>query len=70
MKRIAVIVIMVLLGLGASARSIHYFTYSQAARTVNYLNTQKELMIYCGYEYEIETYVLINEVWMERVNSS
>lgn len=70
MKRIAIIVVMVLLSLGASARSIHYFTYSQASRTVNYLNTQNELMIYCGYDYEIETYVLINEIWMERVNSS
>ena len=70
MKRIALIVVMVLMCIGASARSIHYFTYSQAARTVNYLNTQNELMIYCGYDYEIETYVLINEIWMERVNSS
>ena len=70
MKRIALFVVMVLMCIGASARSIHYFTYSQAARTVNYLNTQNELMIYCGYDYEIETYVLINEIWMERVNSS
>lgn len=70
MKRIALIVVMVLMSLGASARSIHYFTYSQASRTVNYLNSQKELMIYCGYDYEIETYVLINDIWMERVNSS
>ena len=70
MKRIAIIVVMVLLGLAASARSIHYFTYSQASRTVNYLNSQRELMIYCGYDYEIETYVLISDVWMERVNSA
>ena len=70
MKRIAIIVVMVLLSLGASARSIHYFTYSQASRTVNYLNSQRELMIYCGYDYEIETYVLISDVWMERVNSA
>ena len=70
MKRFAIIVVMALLSLGASARSIHYFTYSQAARTVNYLNTQREIMIYCGYDYEIETYVLVNEIWMERVNSS
>ncbi len=70
MKRIAIIVVMVLMSLGASARSIHYFTYSQASRTVNYLNTQREIMIYCGYDYEIETYVLLNEVWMERVNSA
>lgn len=70
MKRIALIAVMVLMSLGASARSIHYFTYSQAARTVHYLNSQNELMIYCGYEYELETYVLINEIWMERINSS
>ena len=70
MKRIAMIVVMVLLSLGTSARSIHYFTYSQAARTVSYLNSQREIMIYCGYDYEIETYVLVNEIWMERVNSS
>lgn len=70
MKRIAIIVVMVLMSLGASARSIHYFTYSQASRTINYLNTQREIMIYCGYDYEIETYVLLNEVWMERVNSA
>ena len=70
MKRIALIALMMLLTLGASARSIHYFTYSQATRTVDYLNRQNELMIYCGYDYEIETYVLISDVWMERVNSS
>ena len=70
MKRIAIIVVMVLCSLAASARSIHYFTFSQATRTVDYLNSQNELMIYCGYDYEIETYVLINEIWMERVNSS
>ena len=70
MKRIAIIAVMILMTLGTSARSIHYFTYSQAARTVSYLNSQKEIMIYCGYDYEIETYVLINEIWMERVNSS
>jgi hypothetical protein len=70
MKRIALIALMMLVTLGASARSIHYFTYSQATRTVDYLNRQNELMIYCGYDYEIETYVLISDVWMERVNSS
>lgn len=70
MKRIALIVVMALLSLQVSARSVHYFTYSQATRTVSYLNAQQELMIYCGYDYEIPTYVLVNEVWMERVNSS
>ena len=70
MKRIATIALMVLLTLTASARSIRYFTHDQALRTVTYLDRQNELMIYCGYDYEIETYVLVNEVWMERVNSS
>ena len=70
MKRLAIIAVMVLMGLTASASSIHYFTHSQAVRTVEHLGRQNEMMIYCGYDYEIETYVLINEVWMERVNSS
>lgn len=70
MKRIAIIVVMALMSLTASATSIRYFTYPQASRTVQYLNAQNEMMIYCGYDYEIETYVLINEVWMERVNSA
>lgn len=54
----------------ASATSVLYFTRSQADRAVSYLNRQSELMIYCGYEYEIETYVLLNEVWAEKVNSA
>ena len=70
MKRIAFIVVMTLMSLTASASSIRYFTLSQATRTVSYLNAQREIMIYCGYDYEIETYVLVNEVWKERVNSS
>ncbi len=70
MKRIAIIVVMALMSLTVSATSIRYFTYAQASRTVQYLNAQQEMMIYCGYDYEIETYVLINEVWMERINSA
>ena len=70
MKRIATLAVILLMGLTASAHSIRYFTYGQAERTVRYLNAQNEMMIYCGYDYEIETYVLINEVWMERVNSA
>jgi len=70
MKRSAILGVMALLSLEVSARSVHYFTYSQAVRTVSYLNTQNEMMIYFGYEYELPTYVLINEIWMERVNSS
>ena len=70
MKRIAIIAVTLLLGMSVSARSIRYFTLPQAERTVSYLDRQNELMIYCGYDYEIETYVLVSEVWMERVNSS
>ena len=70
MKRIATLAVILLLGFTASASSIRYFTESQAIRTVRYLNAQNEMMIYCGFDYEIETYVLINEVWMERINSA
>ena len=70
MKRLAIIVVMALMSLTASANSVRYFTLPQAQRTVRYLDAQNELMLYCGYDYEIETYVLINEIWMERVNSA
>ncbi|MDY6371295.1 MAG: hypothetical protein SPL12_03220 [Bacteroidales bacterium] len=70
MKRIAIVAVMVLMSFAATARSVHYFTFSQASRTVSYLNAQNEMMIHCGYDYEIPTYVLVNEVWMERVNSA
>ena len=70
MKRIAILVVMMAWAITASATSVLYFTRSQADRAVSYLNRQSELMIYCGYEYEIETYVLLNEVWAERVNSA
>ena len=59
MKRLAIIVVMALMSLTASANSVRYFTLPQAQRTVRYLNAQNELMLYCGYDYEIETYVLI-----------
>ena len=55
--------------LAASANSVRYFTRPQAARVANTLDAQAELMIYCGYEYELATYVIINEVWAEPVNS-
>lgn len=70
MKRIAILAVMMAWAITASATSVLYFTRSQAERAVSYLNRQSELMIYCGYEYEIETYVLLNEVWAERVNSA
>lgn len=70
MKRIAIIAVMLAAMMTANATSVLYFTRSQAERAVSYLNRQNELMIYCGYDYEIETYVLLNEVWAERVNSA
>ena len=70
MKKLAIIAVLLVSMTMSRAASIHYFTASQANRTVSYLNMQNELMIYCGYEYEIETYVLVNEVWKERVNSA
>ena len=53
----------------ASATTIQYFTRPQANRVVNYLNRQSEMVIYCGYEYELETYVIISEIWMEPVDA-
>lgn len=70
MKRIATLAVMLAMAASVSATSVLYFTRSQAERAVSYLNRQNELMIYCGYDYEIETYVLLNEVWAERVNSA
>jgi hypothetical protein len=57
------------LTLSVSAKSVRYFTRPQAVRVSNALDAQAELMIYCGYEYELATYVIINEVWAEPVNS-
>lgn len=70
MKRIAITVVTVMMSLAALASPVHYFTRSQANRAVDYLNRQNEVMIYCGYDYEIETYVLVNEIWAERINSA
>ncbi len=69
MKKLFLAILLLLGTLSVAANNIRYFTYTQVARTVNYLNNQNELMIYCGYADEIETYVLINEVWAEKVNS-
>lgn len=69
MKKILLSLALVALAFSVSANSIRYFTYSQAQRTIRHLDAQVELMIYCGYEDEIETYVLVNEVWAEKVNS-
>ena len=69
MKKIFLSLALIALTLSVSASSIRYFTFSQAQRTIRHLDAQTELMIYCGYDDEIETYVLVNEVWAEKVNS-
>ena len=70
MKKLIVAIALTLVALTATANPIRYFTRSQAARVVSYLNSQDELMIYCGYQYEIETYVIISDVWAEPFNSA
>ncbi len=69
MKKLILTLMMVMTVFAASANSVRYFTRSQAARVANTLDAQNELMIYCGYDYELATYVIVNEVWAERVNS-
>ena len=68
MKKLFLLLVFVAAGWALKANPVCYFTYSQARRTVNYLSMQDELMIYCGYEYELETYVIVSDVWYERVN--
>ena len=70
MKKIVLILARMMATFTVKANNILYFTYNQAARTVACLNSQDELMIYCGYEDELPTYVLINEVWAEQISSS
>lgn len=70
MKKIVLILALMMATFTVKANNILYFTYNQAARTVACLNSQDELMIYCGYEDELPTYVLINEVWAEQISSS
>ena len=70
MKKIVLTLALMIATLTVAAENILYFTYNQAARTVACLNNQDELMIYCGYEDELPTYVLINEVWAEQISSS
>ena len=69
MKRLFVIVLFSVVGMISNANEIRYFNFNQAHRTVSYLNQQSELMIYCGYEHELETYAIVSDVWMEKVNS-
>ena len=70
MKKFVLILALMMATFTVKANNILYFTYNQAARTVACLNSQDELMIYCGYEDELPTYVLINEVWAEQISSS
>ena len=70
MKRLILTIVFALSAMAVMASSVHYFTYSQATRVTHYLNSQNALMIYCGYENELETYVLLNDVWSERVNGT
>ena len=70
MKRVVLLIFTLMLALAAEARPVRLFTPAQAARTVKLLGAQNELMIYCGYDYEVETYVLVSDVWAERINST
>ena len=70
MKKIVLMLALMIATMTVAANNILYFSYNQAARTVACLNSQDELMIYCGYEDELPTYVLINEVWAEQISSS
>ena len=69
MKKLILTLLLVITTLVASANSVRYFTRPQAKRVAATLDAQNELMIYCGYEYELATYVIVNEVWAEPVNS-
>lgn len=69
MKRLLFVLLFAMAAWSASASSVHYFTLAQSNRVVRYLNSQDELMIYCAYANELETYVLLNDVWAEPVNS-
>ena len=69
MKKLIFTLILAVAVLTASANEIRYFTNSQARRVATMLDAQSELMIYCGYENELATYVIVNEVWAEPVNS-
>ena len=69
MKKLILTLVLVMATMAASANSVRYFTRPQAKRVAAALDAQNELMIYCGYEYELATYVIVNEVWIEPVNS-
>lgn len=70
MKKIVLVMALMLSALVASASETLYFTYNQSIRAVTLLNNEDELMIYCGYEDELPTYCLVNEVWAEQISSS
>lgn len=70
MKKLATLIFALFLAASAMAGNVHYFNGAQASRVVTFLNAQQEVVIYCGYPDELETYVLLNDVWTERVNSA
>ena len=69
MKRIAIFVAFCALALSVAANNIRFFTLPQAHRVVAALSVQPELMIYCGYQNELATYVILSDVWYEAINS-
>ncbi len=70
MKKMFLTLVLLIATMAASASNTLYFTYNQTLRAVSLLNNEDELMIYCGYEDELPTYVLINDVWAEQISSS
>lgn len=68
MKKIIFALLLTVATLAATANEVRYFTNAQAFRTVDFLNRQNELMIYCGYPNELPTYVILSDVWSEPVN--
>lgn len=69
MKKLILTLALIIATVTAFANPVRYFTRPQAIRVANALDAQNELMIYCGFEYELATYVIVNQVWMEPVNS-
>ncbi len=69
MKKFFLTLVLIAASIAANANAVRYFTRPQAVRVTAALDAENELMIYCGYEYELATYVIVNEVWMEPVNS-
>ena len=69
MKRIVIFMALCALALSVKANNIRFFTLPQATRVVAALSVQPELMVYCGYQNELATYVILSDVWYEAINS-